>query len=90
MSFTAHTGYGLTSRRVSSPHLQGETLRVSLRFVCQSEQGSAYKLSTKDFGVLPSTTRVKKVADRFGHYADSPLSIFIGYHALLPGAVSRF
>ena len=61
MSFTAHTGYGLTSQRVSNPHLQGENLRVSLRFVRQSEQGSAYKLSTKDFGVLLSTTRVPKM-----------------------------
>ena len=64
MSFTAHTGYGLTSRRVSSPHLQGENLRVSLCFVRQSKQGCAYKLLTKGFGVLLSTTRVKKVADR--------------------------
>ena len=62
MSFTAHTEYGLTSRRVSSPHLQGENLRVSLRFACQSEQGGAYKLLTKDFGVPLSTTRVEKVA----------------------------
>lgn len=90
MSLTAHTGYGLTSRRVSSPYLQGENLRVSLCFVRQSEQDDAYKLSTKGFGVLLSTTRVKKVADRFGHYADSPLSIFIGYHTLFPGIVSRF
>ena len=62
MSFTAHTEYGLTSRRVSSPHLQGENLRVSLRFARQSEQGGAYKLSTKDFGFLLSTARVEKVA----------------------------
>ena len=69
MRFITHTGYGLTSRRVSSPHLQGENLRVSLWFVCQSKQGGAYKLSTKDFGILLSTARVEKVAMYISHYA---------------------
>ena len=53
---------GQTSRKVSDLHLQTENLRVSLCFVRQSEQGNAYKLSTKGFGVLLSTTRVEKVA----------------------------
>lgn len=75
---------------MSSPYLQGGNLRVSLCFVRQSEQGDAYKLSTKGFGVLPSTTRVKKVADLLVTYADSPLSIFMGYHTLLPGMSRGF
>ena len=52
---------GQTSRKVSNLHLQGENLRVSLRFNCQREQDDVYKLSTKDFGALSLTTRVEKV-----------------------------
>lgn len=81
---------GQTSRRASNPHLQGENLRVFLRFDCQRQQNDAYKLSTKRFGSVLFTTCVEKVADLLVTYADSPSSIFIGYHILLPGIYSRF
>ena len=58
--------------------------------MCQREQGDAYKLSTKRFGNVLSTTRVEKVANLMVTYADSLSSTFIGYHILLPGICLRF
>jgi hypothetical protein len=81
---------GQTSRRVTIPHLQGENLRVSLWFDVPKVTRQRLQTINEKLWLFLSTTCVEKVADLMVTYADSPSSIFIGYHTLFPGVCLRF